>query len=286
MLAEGQISITRADGMSLVLHGGTPYRVNRFEPFERAAQLGQGGPVPFGDGSWRGTDWRAAAAIPMSVGMRAADWSGLMDLWWALDAACAPTRLEGPAELRFNAAGTEYLMYVHPQGARLRNRRGRTGKAWAETTLEALDPAIYSAVEHSVTVGLLRHTGGMTVPVTVPAVIVTVAADGVATLSNAGRDTAYPVYRIDGPVVRPVIALTGLDGLRRTLAIDLSIGSGEWLTIDTKAESVLLNGSVSRLSSASGSWPVLAGLDEATLLFRAAEYNDTASLTVTHRDTW
>lgn len=286
VLAEGQISITRPDGAMLVLHHGTAYRVNEFEPFDRGVRPGKGGVIPWGDGEWAGAEFRAGSAIPLRVGIHAADWSSLMDLWWDLDAAFRPIGTDTrECELRFNAAGLEYLMYVRPRGATLRNRRGRTGRAWADAELYALDPAIYSGTEFVTEVGMYRLVGGVTVPFTTPFATASTVADGVVSLVNNGTAPARLDLTIPGPSVDPYITVTGPSGIPETLFFDLELGADDVLTVDTKTQNVTLNGSQSRLWAAFGDWPLLAPRSTSVLEYRSANESG-PPMTIRHRWTY
>lgn len=282
-MEQGQITITRDDGTSLLLHHGTVYRVNEFEPFNRGVRADQSGAVPWGDGDWSGAEWRTAANIPLRLGIHTSSWAELMDAWWALDAALAPVRTGGDVEITWNAAGVEYLMYARPRGASLRNTNGRTGKAWVTASLECPDPSIYSAEEFTSEIGLLHRIGGLSVPFGVPTGIHSVVADGEDTLTNAGTGYARLLHRIDGPATNPRITLiTG--ATVETLNLDIVLGGGDWLDIDTGTKLVVLNGSVSGLPYAWGDWPLLKG--EAQIRFEADSYNEYARLTTRYRSTW
>jgi len=284
MLTDGQISITRPGGTPLVLHHGTVYRVNEFEPFERDTNASQGGDIAWGDGEWSGAEWRAATAVPMKLGIHTGSWQELMAAWWALDAALAPVRTGSEVEIRWNAAGTEYLMYARPRKARLRNQRARTGKAWVEAELFCPDPAIYSGTEYTATIGLLKRSGGFTTPFTMGGLtFYSIVADGEADITNLGTTPARLLLRIDGPVTRPRITVIDAAG-GRTLHFDTVLGVGEWLDIDTQRKLVTLNGTTSRLRDAYGDWPLLTG--SGLIRFEADDYNTEARLTVRHRDTY
>jgi len=278
----GQISLTR-DGQTLLLHHGTVYRVNEFEPFERGVRADQTGSIAWGDGDWSGAEWRTGADIRLKLGIHTSSWSDLMNAWWPLDAACAPVRTGPEVEIRWNAAGTEYLMYARPRGARLKNERGRTGKAWVEARFACPDPAIYSAEEHSVEMGMLHRIGGTSIPFTVPLTLYSIVDDGEADLVNAGPSPARLLLRIDGPATRPYITLATPTGAQ-VLFLDTVLGEGEWLDIDTATKSVVLNGSISRLRDAWGDWPLLTG--SGLIRFQAETYEPDARLTVRWRDTY
>jgi hypothetical protein len=279
----GQITITREDGTSLLLHHGTIYRVNEFNPFNRGVRADQGGDAPWSDGGWSGAEWLETATIPLRLGIHTSSWSNLMDAWWALNAALAPVRTGGDVELTWNVAGTEYLMYVRPRGARLKNERARTGKAWVEASFSAPDPAIYSAIEHTTTIGLLHRIGGFGVPFGLPVSIPSVVADGEATLINSGTAPARLLLHITGPC--PAFRVSIITGTSvQTLNIDTVLGDDDFLDIDTKDKVVLLNGFITRLPDAWGDWPLLPP-GESLLRFESDDYELLARLTTRHRDT-
>lgn len=284
LTTDGQIQIVRSDGTTLDLHQGTPYLVNGFNPFDRGVRADQGGPISWGDGDWSGAEWRSGATIPLAVEIAAADWPTLMQLYWALDAALAPVRTGNEIELRWRAGGVEYLMYGRPRGVSMRAHSLEHGTASVVAQIAAPDPSIYSGTEYTATAGLLRRSGGITVPFTLGGLaFYSIVADGEATIVNAGTTPARLLLRIDGPVQRPRITL--IDGAGgRTLFLDTVLGAGEWMEIDTQKKLVTLNGTTNRLTDAYGDWLLLNGTG--LIRFEADDYNTQARLTVTWRDTY
>jgi len=279
----GQITITRSDGTSLLLHHGTVYRVSEFDPFDRGVRADQGGNAPWSDGGWSGAEWREPGTIPFKLGIHTGSWADLMDAWWALDAAMAPVRTGSEVELTWNAAGTEYLMYVRPRGVKLTNQRARTGIGWVQGSFAAMDPAIYSAAETVTEVGLMHRIGGLTTPFGLPVGIPSVIADGEATLVNSGTAEARLLLHVQGPVVAPRITLIDATG-PHTMFLDTVLGPEDYLDIDTKDKAVILNGTTSRLADQFGAWPLLSGT--ALIRFEADVYEPDARLTIRHRSTW
>src|SRR5690606_27793991 len=92
----------------------------------------------------------------------------------------------------------------------------------------------------------LGFTGGLTVPFTIPAQV----SAGRATLVNAGTSDVGLRLRIDGPVVEPRVTLLTDQGTA-VLRLNLTVGAGQWLDIDTAARTVYLNGVASRRGQAS-----------------------------------
>lgn len=278
----GQITITRDNGSSLLIHHGTVYRVNEFEPYDQFVRADQGGDAPWSDGGWSGAEWQDQNSVPMKLGIHTETEADLMTAWWALRAALAPVRTGGDVELTWNCAGTEYLMYTRPRTSKLK-KEGSTGIGWVTTSVECPDPGIYSALEYSTEIGLLHRIGGLSVPFGLPASIYSVIDDGEATIANVGTGQARLLLRIDGPVVRPRVTLIDAAG-PQTLYLDTVLGVDDYLDIDTKDKLVVLNSSVTRLADQYGAWPLLSG--EALIRFESDEYNTDARLTIRTRDTW
>ncbi|NGO71136.1 phage distal tail protein [Streptomyces boncukensis] len=110
---------------------------------------------------------------------------------------------------------------------------------------------------------------------------------GSLTAVNSGAALAHPEIEFRGPVRRP--ELTRLtDGLR--LGYDLTLAEGETLTVDTRAGTVVLNGTASRLytAAADSSPEQLFQLEPGAnpLVFRSADAvpDPAASVTVRWRD--
>jgi len=154
--------------------------------------------------------------------------------------------------------------------AKLRARHGGTPSAsdiWYVDELMLVDPA----------------SGGLTVPFTVDAVV----SAGRVMLSNAGTAPVGLRLRIDGPVSEPRVSLLTDDGTA-VLRLQLNLGTGQWLEIDTSARTVYLQGTASRRGLASvneGGWPLLPP-GSAELAFDAATFNASARLSVAWRDAW
>ena len=74
----------------------------------------------------------------------------------------------------------------------------------------------------------------------------------------------------------------------RQLIYSLDLASGDVLTIDTDARTVLLNGSVSRrrFLTVPAGWPTIPGNSAVTYQFQSSTYNASATLTATWRSAW
>lgn len=279
-LSEGQVQVR-----DLVMGEGTQFIVSAFNPYNRSVRADRTGDAPWGDGGWSGSEWREVAVVNMGVHIDASSNAEWQALHWQLDAAFAPIRTgASEIELRWMNAGTEYLMFGRPRMLQPTIRNLRSGQVTASASFVCPDPAIYSGIEHTATVGVLRRTGGLSTPFSVPFGVSSVVADGVATLANAGTSPARLLLRIVGPVSAPRVTVIGPGGIPLTLFLTTVLGVGEFLDIDTAERLVLLNGTTSRLSDAFGDWPLLAP-GVSTIEFRADAVT-AGTLTIRFRDTY
>lgn len=154
--------------------------------------------------------------------------------------------------------------------------------------LVAADPRIYSNTLHSANVSAsvgaasgfgfamafpLNFGGGSTV------------ADILAT--NSGNCATPCTIRVDGPIISPVIA-NATSGLK--VALNYTLGVGEYITLDTEARTIILNGSTNRYSAldfanTTGWWSILPGTNDIRLSGGGITGGVTA-LTVSYRDAW
>jgi hypothetical protein len=150
----------------------------------------------------------------------------------------------------------------------------------------AADPRRYATELSSHETPLPSTTGGLTIPVAVPFTIDATTDEGQILAFNAGSFETRPVFTITGPVTGPRIHTQHPDGTVKTLTLNVTLGSGDEVVIDTDRHTVVLNGSVSRRRYLSGEWPVIGARQEVSFQFRASTYNATARLTATWRSAW
>ncbi len=209
------------------------------------------------------------------------------------------TSLEGALEqLRTAAALTDTTLVVYeltsPKQAVVR----RSGKplfayvtdriATYSVLVTAGDPRRYSTTLQSGTTGLPNTTGGLTFPITFPITFSATTVSGQIGAVNSGSMDTRPVLTIAGPVVAPTISALYPDGTVRQLIYSLTLASGDVLTIDTDAHTVILNGSVSRrrFVTVSAGWPTIPANSSVDYQFQSGTYNSSALLTATWRSAW
>ena len=146
----------------------------------------------------------------------------------------------------------------------------------------ATDPRLYDVFQQSVVTPLAATPSGHTWNNTWNLSWGTAGVSGSIFANNAGTFPTPPSFRIDGPVTNPSVENI-TDGL--TLAFNITLGSGEFLDIDTDARTVLLGGTASRYNTlTSPDWfDLKPGITE--LKFRGTTAG-VPQLTATWRSAW
>lgn len=126
------------------------------------------------------------------------------------------------------------------------------GYATAALAFYAPDPRLYAAAETVLTTGPgTSSSGGVAPPVTPPVTPSGSGAGGQLTVTNAGNTRTWPVLTVRGP-------LPGFDLLQlttgRTWRYRQALSATDFVTVDMKNRTVLLNALASRRSAASGAW--------------------------------
>ena len=150
--------------------------------------------------------------------------------------------------------------------------------------LFAPDPRKFGTAQTGVT-NLPTTSGGSQWPEQWPEVWSATTVSGTVSLTNSGLENGPVVLRVDGPVVGPFITHTGASGVA-TFASSLTLGVGEWVSIDMEKRTFYANGTASRSSTVtSRTWSQFEpGLNAWT--FGAVAYNSSAQLTVTATPAW
>lgn len=281
-LLDEQVSIR-----DLVMGPGTPYKMLGFNPWNRQVRADTSGKRAWNHGSWSGAEWLDEAVVPMRIRVQGSGVGGWLSAHQLLSAAFRPIGdSTSDVELRWALAAQEYVMFGRPRMVEPDAEIVGTGKSYTQAAFVALDPFIYAGDQTVIDeIGLPIFTGGLTVPVMVPVQIDGALAAGFADLTNTGTADAGLSIRIDGPVVMPSVWLVHDDGTVQRLRFDIELVAGQWLDIDTRIRTVLLNGTTSRRGQTTGDWPILPPGTH-RLRWNATTYNDQATLTVRWRSAW
>ncbi|MEU5719800.1 phage tail protein [Streptomyces sp. NPDC020403] len=280
----------------LLMGAGTPYPVDRtgITGWEDLPELDLGDVLrPDQHGSWPGDRW----AQPRLVGAT---------VWLAPPAGTRPLATATAFRAATGPGGRERWLAVRLLGetlavrARVSRRvvpqdRSYAVQGFAKVSLQwtATDPRRYGTVRHEAITGLPVNEAGMAWDDDAGSGLVwplSWGANGTAgsiTAVNEGGAAVCPVVEFRGPVQRP--SLTRLsDG--RQIRYNLALGAGDILTVDTEAGTVLLNGTASRIYTATpdSSPEQLFQLEPGTtdLAFRSDDVTASpdASVTVRWRD--
>lgn len=112
--------------------------------------------------------------------------------------------------------------------------------------LKASDPIIYSSNLKSSSINLPTATGGFSFLLSFPLAFGTVSTGGLYTANNAGNIAVYPsLVKIYGPVDNPQLKNVTTGEL---IKLNISVVSGNYLELDFKNKTIMLNGTASRYS--------------------------------------
>lgn len=285
-LAERQVQVR-----DLVMGPGTPYQVTRFNPFNRTTRANQTEGRAWNHGVWSGVEWANEKVVPISV--LVSDTPGGMASWVDLDqqlaAAFHPIGEDvGEVELRFTLGGREYVLFGRPRSVEPTSEHVGFGWSRTQVAFVALDPRIYSGELHQVTTGLPTFTGGLIVPLVAPFTVDGALDGGRAVLLNDGTAEAGLFLRLDGPLQEPRVILQPPDGSVLTLRFDIELSTGQWLEVDTAAETVFLNGlpQSSQLGRTAGDFFLLPPGTSTLRFAHTGDHNATAQVTASFRDAW
>jgi hypothetical protein len=161
-------------------------------------------------------------------------------------------------------------------------------KATYSVMVTAADPRRYATSLQTQTTGLPVTSGGLSFPVTFPITFSATGGPGQVTAVNSGDFETRPVLTLAGPVVAPLVSALYPDGSVRQLVYGQDLATGDILTIDTDAHTVLINGGVSRrrFMTVPAGWPTIGAGQSVTYLFQSSAYSATATLTVSWRSAW
>lgn len=159
VLSERQLQVR-----GLVMGRGTPYLVERFNPFRRKVRASQTGERAWGHGSWSGSEW--AEQLIATFDVVVSDDPVSMDTWMPLhQKLAAAMRPIGDViqdeELRFVWGGREYVIFGRPRSTEPETAHVGIGGSLTRCAFVGLDPLIYDAAGFTETIGLPTFVGGL-----------------------------------------------------------------------------------------------------------------------------
>lgn len=234
-------------------------------------------------GSWASPAYLGSRPITLAGTVTAPDRTSLESALEQLRTAAALVdttlvvyELTGPKQAVVRRSGKPLFAYVTDRIATY------------SVLVTAGDPRRYSTTLQTGTTGLPTTSGGLTFPVTFPITWSATTVSGQINAVNQGSMDTRPVLTVAGPVVAPTVSALYPDGTVRQLIYSLDLQSGDVLTVDTDAHTVILNGTVSRrrFMTVSGGWPTIPANSQVIYQFQSSTYNATAMLTATWRSAW
>ena len=234
-----------------------------------------------------GDDFASARSVIIQIEVDAEDVNDLNDAMESLLEATRPGLNESPMTIQIPgvAGGGKRRLNVRPRRREVPiNIDFFYGLPIVTIEFVATDPRIYDHTPWRVVTALPSGNGGLYFPAVSPLEFTEQDETGDVTAQNDGTFPVAPVLRIDGPVANP--SVTHLEK-GATLDFTITLGSTDYLIIDTESRSILLNGTSDRystLSSASTWWDLDPG--DNTIRFRSDANTEDAVLTAYYRSAW
>lgn len=144
------------------------------------------------------------------------------------------------------------------------------------------DPVVYDDAALQLTAGVPVATGGLAFNFGFNVAFGSATSGGM-TCQNAGIANSFPMIRLDGPLSSPVI---WNDATGEHWSTNISLAAGEWLDIDMKARTALLNGTSSRYSAVRANESTWFSLVPNNNVLRLTAGGGSGSMTVTWRNAY
>ncbi|WP_328361379.1 phage tail family protein [Streptomyces sp. NBC_00445] len=272
----------------LLLGAGTPYRWRGITGWEELPAL-DSGTVARSDthGAFPGGLLAQARTIGLDGLVIRAPQGSVGAVVAALNAGTVPVEDELPLVVWLDDRGP---LLAHARATRraipatLGYRLGTiTGGA---VEFVATDPRRYELTERTAAATLPMSEPGLSWPLAWPLNFGTSGSTGALTTVNAGDAATHPVVEFRGPVTRP--ALTNLN-TGDAIEYDIPLAADDVLTVDTRAGTVILNGTASRIYTATSrsvpeqTFTLAPGTTNLTFRAAPGSNDPTASATVRYR---
>lgn len=239
--------LVNGPGQSFVFGAGTPYIVNdlatspgEIRVNDTLAPREDG--INFGRDRFGGQLLTFTVVIdeppyvvePVPIGRARFDVPGPLDAYRALKRAWRADDVRSSSgavsTLRMRRGGRVTRVYGRPRRAAPHPERERAGWITVDCEFQCKDDLYYGDFEHSNEVSIVPpEAGGYRTPVLDPWVSIgTSFAPGVVTID--GDEAAWLCFKINGPIVRPVIEVVG----HWAIGLNLALRDNEWVGIDAR----------------------------------------------------
>lgn len=197
-------------------------------------------------GEHAGQDLAAGRTIVFELELSAATDAAFRALVDEVRAATTPQETEVPLIFQHPGAVAQRVMARPRRRSAIQDVAFGLGFGRVAVELHATDPVIYADAEGTGSVGFPAGGTGRTYPRTYPRVYGSSGTTGLVVATNDGDFPVEWTATITGPWVNPTITHVGLG---RTLTVNVTLASGEVLTVNSETKSILLGGTASRYSS-------------------------------------
>lgn len=229
------------------------------------------------DGGYADPVYAAPRVVEIKGGMQADTWDQITKSWDLLLEGLPLSDLVPMPVFTGGGAVPEQFLSIRQHQIPLIERFDDT--ATFSLSVIAPDPRKYDMIEQSATLALPISSGGLSVPVTVPANVNASSAQSGGALVNAGNLTTYPILAVTGPC--PSCSITNLT-TGRSIRVLEAVPAGQTLLIDTRRRTASQSGQARRVIGAW--WGLEPGSN--SVIFQASGYDAAARLTVTWRSAW
>jgi hypothetical protein len=276
-----------------------PFVLLDFNPFGRTVRAESETARAWADGAWSGAEWAEAATIPLTVLVKPPDLAGSVGtrFFWGyyqqLAQAFAPSHIDVPLEFTIanpdRPTGVDsFVVFGRPRLVEAQTGTALRGWALVRGGFRVLDPLLYSggpAGQRAAQVSLPQAVGGLSAPLQVPLCVDATVVAGRVTVAACGTVATGLTLTMWGPATDPRVTLSVEGQPTQTLSYHGALADGQFLVLDTRGRTALLNGTVSRRGLVSGDWLLLPpGTSE--LGYHAADYDPDAHLEIAWRDAW
>ncbi len=270
----------------VLLGSGTAYRWLELTGLEDLPGIDSGNVSrPARHGSWPGIAYAQERTITWSSQVSTEP----IDFGTAVRALRQATALssddvDAPLVIR-TKGGEERLAYGRIRNRAIPNEKDAgIGRVKATIAWVCADPRLYSVDEHDTEIPQPSGGSGLTYPLIYPLDWGAGGESGSRLILNDGDTPSSPRIEITGPCTTPAVTLVASG---RTIELDLTIGSGETVVIDTAAGTIEIDGADRLYALTARSVPPeLFELPSGTteVAFRAESFGGGATATIFWRD--
>jgi hypothetical protein len=291
--------VEAATNVWTLAYSGTSYTFGAQYPVFHVAAPDFGSPdlrsddadLPRRDGRAFGHDYRGGRTVSLELGVVGADEAETRELLATLSSAWRADAIRSTpgevASLTMTQGGRSRIVYGRPRRFSIVEDDITQGAASVVCDFETVDDVYYDATQRTDVLPVSASaSGGISGALSGNLSTLALSSrDGF--IDNLGNVETWPVITITGPVARPVVELVG----EWALTFDLTIASGQTLTVDTrpwKRSALLGSGSVAgkltRSSARISAAKVPTG--RRAIRFRGVSSNGASIMTFRTRDAY